>query len=387
MNNNVPYKLFGVALDASDNPFSLQLKDAAMDAQEDGVGGVTADPYDALFPDLTTGTGVLPSGKLFVPSWLGALPQTCDRKLVTRERMQRFVDEGGIRTLSKKVKDFVICRILPAHPVMVGIDHAATASVVSALTERLGPENLTVLVLDRHFDALPLSVRMAAFVDDVYNNPAALNRCIGDDAYCCGNFWASLIADGVVDPRHLVFVGVADYPTMNIDPKWEKFREDYLAYEKQGCRFFPLQAFTGNYGPILRDFLMDAISTPYLYVSLDFDVGSYPAVHAARYMDGPGIDKDTLLEVAAILAQQGHSGTLTLAGLDVMEFNMHFLGLETKAGERDQTLETVVAFVKTLVGGWRPPDSGSAHFPKKGDGKPDRAFERRHNENQYDHRS
>jgi arginase family enzyme len=386
MNNSVPYTLFGAALDASDDPFSLQLKEAVMDAQMRGFKGAAADPYDALLPELTVGMGIIPGGKLSVPSWLGALPQPHDRKLVTRKRMQRFIDEGGIRTLSEKVKDFVICRILPARPVMVGIDHAATAGVVSALSEILGSDNLTVLVLDRHFDALPLSVRMAAFIDDVYNSPAALSRYIGDDPYCCGNFWASLIADGIVDPRHLVFVGVADYPSMNMDAGWETLREDYLAYEKKGCRFFPLQAFTGNYGPILRDFLMDAISTPYLYVSLDLDVGSYRAVHAARYMDGPGVDKGVLLEVAAILAQRGRSGTLALAGLDVMEFNMHFLGLKTQTGGQDQTLEVAATFIKTLTGGW-PRDSGSAHFSKKGDGKPDRAFERRHNEDKSDHRS
>jgi arginase family enzyme len=386
MNNDVLYKLFGVALDASDDPFSIQLKNAAIDAQEYDVNGMIADPYDALFPELTVGMGMVPGGKISVPSWLGAVPKPLDRKLVTREKMQSFVDEGGILSVTKEVRDFVIRQVLPARPVMVGIDHAATAGVVSALSEILGSDNLTVLVLDRHFDALPLSLRMAAFVGDAYNGLGRISDPVGDDAYCCGNFWASLITDGIVDPRHLVFVGVADYPTMNVDPKWEKFRENYLAYEKQGCRFFPLQAFTGNYGPILRDFLMDAISTPYLYVSLDLDVGAYRAVHAARYMDGFGIDKEALLDVAKVIAEGGHSGVFSLVGLDVMEFNMHFLGLKTKAGECDQTLETAVAFVKTLVGEW-PPDSGSEHFSQKGDGKPERAFERRHNENKYDHRS
>ncbi len=346
MNNSAPYKLFGVALDASDDPFSLQLKHAAMDAQEQGVEGIVVDPYDALLRDLAAVTGIVPFGKSAIPSWLGAIPKPDDRDLVTGERIRQFVDDGGILKVVRDVNDFVNNHILPARPAMVGIDHAATAGVVAALSERWGPDNLTVLVLDRHFDALPLSVRMAAFAGNGINGPS-----FGNDVCCCGNFWASLIADGATDPRHLVFVGVADYPASQTDPDWRQFRKSYMAYEEQGCKFFPLQEFTGGYERRLREFLLHAITTPYLYVSLDLDVGAYRAVHAARYMDGPGIGVDALLRVAEIIAQGGRSGSFELVGMDVMEFNMHFLGLETRAGEWDRTLQTAVAFVRTLVDG------------------------------------
>jgi hypothetical protein len=75
MNDDVLYKLFGVVLDASDDPFSLQLKNAAIDAQEYGVKVMTADPHDVLLPELTVGF----FGRISVPSWLGGL-STPDRR-------------------------------------------------------------------------------------------------------------------------------------------------------------------------------------------------------------------------------------------------------------------------------------------------------------------
>ena len=48
----------------------------------------------------------------------------------------------------------------PVMPVMLGVDHSATGGVVSALSEKLGPENMSVVVLDQHFDGFPVSLRL-----------------------------------------------------------------------------------------------------------------------------------------------------------------------------------------------------------------------------------
>jgi hypothetical protein len=90
-----------------------------------------------------------------------------------------------------------------------------------------------------------------------------------------------LIADGAIDPRHLVVAGVVDYQASLMGPEWEQFRKSYMAYEEQGCKFFPLQEFTNGYEGKLREFLLHAIVTPYLYVSLDLDIGAYRGVYAA----------------------------------------------------------------------------------------------------------
>jgi arginase family enzyme len=192
---------------------------------------------------------------------------------------------------------------------------------------------MSKIVLDSHFDAIPLSVRMDSVLNvnvGFYRNKNPLSCDVTEvNQYSCGNFWAYLIQAGIVLPENLFFVGVADYPGQKIDPKWNWFQESYLDFEDRGCNFFPLWKFDGFYIDSLTSFLHDKIKTPYVYISLDLDVGSYNCTYAARYMDGIGINRQNLLDVAGIIADGDRNGSFMLIGFDVMEFNMHFLGIKT----------------------------------------------------------
>jgi arginase family enzyme len=340
-------KVFGVGLDASDDPWTLQLKLAAIDAREKGMDGLCSDPYDAVLPELKKGRIPVESvGKLPLPSWLTPRPQTTDRHLVTKENMEAYVSAGGMLEVSGQIKRFVKEKVFPGQPIMLGVDHSATGGVVSALSEEIGAENLNVLVLDQHFDGLPLALRLEPrLVEQLNYDPSVLE----DDAYCCGNFWGHLINNGVVLPENLLFVGVADYPGEKVSPEWERFRKSYHELEARGCHFFPLQSFKGTYVENLKRFIEDNISSTKLYVSLDLDVGAYRAVHAARYMDRTGMDRETLMEVVHIIAGLCRAGRLELAGMDLMEFNMHFLGIEIEPGKKDDTLGVAVEIVKALI--------------------------------------
>ena len=86
-----------------------------------------------------------------------------------------------------------------------------------------------------------------------------------------------------------------------------------------------------------------------MYVSLDLDVGAYRSINAARYMDGPGITRENLLDIARIIAEGSQNGKFLLVGFDIMEFNIHFLGIETAEGGKDFTLPLVHEFIKTLT--------------------------------------
>ena len=245
---------------------------------------------------------------------------------------------------------------------MLGIDHSASGGVVSAVAEHIGPDLLTVIVFDRHFDALPVSLRAAAFGKGKSQGLTCPGGSAnGDDLpsrhrkarvppVCCGDFWSYLIDQGIIDPRHMVFVGVADYPPEETPEEWAAFKEGYRAFEERGCRFFTLGEFTDGYEAKLEAFLEETISTPYVYVSLDLDVGSYRAVRAARYMDGPGLDARQLLGAARVIRETIQERRLFLAGLDVVEFNMHFLGLRTDDGEKDDTAGVAFQFIRTIMG-------------------------------------
>ncbi|MBI2992952.1 MAG: arginase family protein [Gammaproteobacteria bacterium] len=353
-------KAFGVALDASDDPMNLQLKRASALGAGIGAQPAYADPYDALMQSGVTRHRLEPAGKVPIPSWLGPRPLLADLPLVDPGHFRRFYEEQGFSRISEDVRNFVRERIFPDLPAMIGIDHSSTGGVIAALSERYGPEKLCVVVLDRHFDAIPLSYRLDMrplhAPDTSFGMPETMPfSTIAADACCCGNFWSHLLDAGLLLPRNLIVIAVADYPGPDcaVD-RQSRFREAYMALEKRGCRFFTLRQFAGPYRHRLAQFIDDAVAAPHVYVSLDVDVGSWNCVHAARYMDGPGISREQLLEIASLLAAKIRHGNASLAGLDVMEFNMHFLGMQTGDGTRDETLEAVHAFLDTLL-----PDAGN----------------------------
>jgi arginase family enzyme len=348
-------KIFGVALDAVDDPLNLEFKHAWMAADITKLDWLSAcpDPYGAVtegLKELLKQKGILPSGRFPVPSWLRPKPDKSDLSRVNTRDMAAFFDRGGLQKMVKKLQSFVTDKILPAVPIMVGIDHSATAGVVSALAERFGPKMLTAIVFDQHFDAIPLSVRLASASQFDSGGSASPNIPVGfSDQFCCGNFWTYLIEEGSILPKNLLFIGVADYPDYDSDLEKDSFKDCYQSFEKRGCSFFPQKAFDGPYIDSLRRFLRQKITTPYVYVSLDLDVGSYNSVYAARYMDKPGISKQNLMDATGIIAANCRRGKYELAGLDIMEFNMHFLGLETAGNIRDSTLSLAGEIIEALT--------------------------------------
>jgi arginase family enzyme len=352
-------KLFGVALDPVDDPLSLQLKHAWMAADIAKLDWLSAcpDPYGAVtesMANILKKQGILPYGRFPVPSWLWPKPNKSDMPLVNVKSMADFFDSGSLLKIARQLKSFVADSIFPEVPIMIGIDHSATAGVVSALADRYGPKMLTLVVIDQHFDAVPLSVRLAAAQqlnpEFTAGAPCATPTVpIGFDQFCCGNFLAYLIDEGSILPENLLCIGVADYPDYEFGFERDGFKKYYRSFEERGCSFFPLTMFDGQYINSLSRFLREKITSPYVYISLDLDVGSYNSVYAARYMDKPGISKQNLLDVANIIVSDCHRGKSKIVGLDIMEFNMHFLGIETPSHIKDSTLSLATEFIKALT--------------------------------------
>jgi arginase family enzyme len=115
------------------------------------------------------------------------------------------------------------------------------------------------------------------------------------------------------------------------------------------CYLYTGWKFDGQYIDSLARFIREKITTPYVYISLDLDVGAYNSTYAARYMDRQGISKQNLLDIAGIIAGECCRGRFKIAGLDIMEFNMHFLGIETPRGIKDSTLTLVGEFIESLT--------------------------------------
>ena len=348
-----------MALDPADDPWTLQLKQAWMAAEPANLDWLSAclDPYDAVTESLVAileKQHIEPAGKFPIPSWLWPKPNPSDLPLVTTKNMGDFFDSGDLLEIVKQLQSFVTNKIFPEIPIMLGIDHSATAGVISALSERYDPKMLSVVVLDQHFDAIPLSVRLEGASQANSNltasTPFAMPTTpVGfSDQFCCGNFWAYLMDEGIVLPENLIFIGVVDYPGHETATK-NVFQQSYLSFEERGCSFFPLRQFDGQYMDTLSQFLREKITSPHVYVSLDLDVMAYSGTYAARYMDRPGISQQNLLDIASLITDECRQGRFKIAGLDIMEFNMHFLGIETPDGIKDTTLSLVGDFITALT--------------------------------------
>jgi arginase family enzyme len=307
------------------------------------------DPYDAFtgnMASLLKKHRIELAGKFPVPSWLWPKPEPSDAPFVTAKNMAGFFDSGELLEITHRLQAFVKEKILSDIPVMLGVDHSATAGVISALSEKHTPGKLGVIVLDQHFDAIPLSVRLEGITGvGGKTRPVPVGF---SDRFCCGNFWSYLIGAGIILPENMVFIGVADYPGREKGER-NRYRETYLDYERRGCGFFQRERFEGEYQRELARFLTNKVKTPQVYISIDLDVGSYAGTHAARYMDRPGLSVRNILSVAGIVVNQCRRGRFTIAGLDIMEFNMHFLGIETADGVEDNTLGLMEKFIGTLI--------------------------------------
>lgn len=76
---------------------------------------------------------------------------------------------------------------------------------------------------------------------------------------------------------------------------------------------------------------------------------AYRRTDAARYMDGPRISQQNLLDVASTITDECRQGRFKIVGLDIMEFNMHFLGIKMPDGVKDSTLTLVKDFITAVT--------------------------------------
>lgn len=353
------FKLFGVALDASDDPLNLELKRTWMlnMARERG-SSIPLDPYDALtdfFGD-SFDNRLKFIGKFPIPSWLSPRPEPEDYQLVNTTKIADFYDTGSLDEINGRLQTFIEEKIFPAVPIMAGVDHSASAGVLSALSNRYGQEDLCVIMLDQHFDAIPLSVRLEnAHIEtsQIFTNLTRVNSskfAKDKTLYNCGDFMAHLIDKEIILANNVLYIGVANYPAeKNLPAEKNAFDEIYIKYEEQGCSFFPLNGFAGDYIEDLTQFIDNKITKPYVYISLDLDVGSFNSTFAARYMDKTGLSQEALIGIAGIIYNKCNREHLQIAGIDIMELNIHFLGIETPGGIKDMTSDLVKSFLMELI--------------------------------------
>ena len=88
--------------------------------------------------------------------------------------------------------------------------------------------------------------------------------------------------------------------------------------------------------------ILEGIKTPYLYVSVDMDIGARNALEGVRFLDRQGLNEPQLFRLIGYLREVLDRG-VNLTGLDLTEFNPRKAGL-------DQTYPIAARIIKHLLG-------------------------------------
>ncbi len=348
-----PITLFGCNLDPDERQESLDQKLA-----RGGVPSPADDPLTAVLRLLSAEVDPALLGEstsLRVPSWLTPVPPAEDLDTLLAENFVGFTDQGGCANCRDALMKFMASRVPPELPCLIAVDHCLAGAPLRLLSRALGAENLSVVVLDSHTDALTVPVLAGAIAYDLESNPESVYDAADPflrgrpDSYNASSFLAHLIAGGAIRPQNLYLLGVGDLPPKralrNKDPRVRAYTGAFSGLRGSGARLVAkgeLSAGTAKLKAVLG-----RIKTPYLYVSIDMDVGARNALEGVRFRDRQGLSAPQIYAVARQLRAILDRG-VGLAGLDLCEFNPRLMG------PGDPTYRIAADLIKMLCFGLEP---------------------------------
>jgi len=377
LDENRLINFFGVSFDPCFDPVRVLQKQWAAEAAElGGVQGIFNEPYDNLMSyleDLLSQPRFQKSGKVFIESWLSPWPDIKDLPFITLDNYVAFIAKGGCRDYADRVTEFVEKEVLEGAPAMIGIDHSCTGGVLEALTKRYGKENITLLVLDAHFDGIPQSIRYEAIqrIKDSIEASSLINHMpdvfsrvyytpsLIVDSYASGSFLYYLLEEDKVKPSNLKFIGIREYPGKERveflrskglleEPSIKKMFEIFNDLEERGTQFIT-RAQIRREGVERALNLLKEIETPYLYLSVDIDVIAISAIYGSRSLNLAGLTENQLYEVGLTIKKLLEKDGIQLVGFDIMETDPYRAGFKINEREIDRTYQIEANFIRQLL--------------------------------------
>ncbi len=294
-------------------------------------------------------------GSLDVPDWLRPKPPASDLRRITVDRFVAFTDQDGCRTVASEVENFVKTNILPHIPCMIAVDHSLTGGVFRSLAEHYGKENISLVILDSHTDAIPMSVLDQAIQYDIDNNPRSVhdkndpflyNRT---ESYNASSFIHHLLAEKAVEPKNLYLIGVSDYPEKRAlrikDPRIARYVGVYTGMKRNGVKILTKKDCLLSSSKIKN--LLGQLNTPYVYISVDMDIGSGNAVEGVRFRDWQGLNEKQIYRIADAVKELLSKG-VKLAGLDITEINPRRAGRNFSTGQ-DKTYQIAANLIRKIA--------------------------------------
>ncbi len=344
---------FGCPLDGDERHESIQEKVAL-----EGIKGTFDDPYDGIMeiirqevnPELWS-----EKGSLDLPSWLRPIPSSADQGKIKTETFVDFMDHGGFETYAQQIGDFIATNIFPDIPCLLAVDHSLTGGAFRKLVELYEPEDISLIVLDSHTDAIPMSVMAGMIQYDIDTNPDTVHDRHDPflyhrrDSYNASSFLYYLLAKEVLKPQNLYLIGISDYPPKHAfrikDSRIESYVNIFSELKRKGVTILTKNDFLVSPSKIKN--ILTHIKSPYVYISIDLDIGARNGVEGVRFLERQGLNEKQIYRIVDFLRSL-LSNRVRLAGMDLTEINPRKAGAHLITG-KDQTYRIGANIIKKLL--------------------------------------
>jgi arginase family enzyme len=344
---------FGCPLDGDERHESIQEKLALI-----GMRRRIEDPYEGIMEIIRREVDPVrwvEKGSLNVPSWLRPIPSLADKERVTTETFVEFVDHGGFETYARQVGDFIGTQIFPDIPCMLAVDHSLTGGAFRKLAELYKPEDISLVVLDSHTDAIPMSVMAGMIQYDIDNNPDTVHDrddpflYARRDSYNASSFLHYLLTGEMLKPRNLYLIGISDYPPKHAfrikDPRIEDYVNTFSELKRRGVTLLTKNDFLISPSKVKN--VLNHIKSPYVYLSFDLDIGARNGVEGVRFLERQGLNERQIYRLVDFFREPLSKG-IRLAGMDLTEINARRAGGFSPTGQ-DKTYEIAANIIRKLL--------------------------------------
>jgi arginase family enzyme len=346
---------FGCPLDSDERDEAIQEKRSVMEAGREGD-----DPYSSIMELIRTEVDHHlweEKGSIEVPGWLLPLPPSTHKEQIHVDRFVSFIDEDGCRRYAALAGKFITDHVFPDIPCMLTVDHSLSGGAFQRLVELYSPEEMSLIVLDSHTDAVPVSILSGAIRYDIEtnrnsvhdpNDPFLLNRA---ESYNSCSFLYHLLEEGVVQPKNLYVIGISDYPPKRSfrikDQRIKRYVGLYTGLKKKGVKIVTKKDLLMNPSKVRA--ILGGIETPFTYISIDMDIGARNALEGVRFRNWQGLNERQLYGIADYLMEVVSQGT-QLAGMDLAEINPRRAHPNSPPGT-DRTYRIATNLIKRLCFG------------------------------------
>jgi len=335
------FSLFGCSLDPDEREqvISYKKKQAKL-----GYPGVKfREPYDALLYKLrnyfTNNYGTLQFlGKMRVDPWLLPAPEPKYVELLNVENVVNFIDLNGCLEYALSIYDFLKEHVSSiGKPLLVGVDHSLSGGVLRFLGDVYDPDDLGVVVLDGHCDAITSFITWCLISYDMEKNPKSPFNSndpfiVGrPESYNAQSFLLYLMEKGWIKPENVVVMGITDYPRPwmfeSEDFRIRKYVEHYLNLESKGLKLIKKNELEKDISIVQE--VLARLDVKKLYISIDVDVGANVALKGARFTDHHGLSSEALHQLVSHILNHVKKRAIEVVGLDMMETDVFKAALDS----------------------------------------------------------